>query len=326
MTIVAEVLTTSKLLFGGLVAGLRGYRLAATVLLVASAGLLAAPGVSRAATSTLTKPPTCGGQASNPHHCFVAAEENWGAPMVTALGASFTEPGKLSGVKSNGNSYSITQFWLESQTQFYQKVIEYGWIVDPAVYHDHLPHLFIDLRFAGVNGVIIRPCFIGIPGNNPCPGSAYVPLSAKYHPGMAVGGALHHSSGFYYIGYYQGWWWVQYQDQWMGRINSNWWSLPTPIANVPTGFGAANYAAWWGEVASDNNPCTPMGNGIYGSRAGAAKISNMVYGTSAGAFPAKANIAVLTNGQYWTTNIKSVDQTFSSFRYGGPHGGPECRS
>jgi Neprosin len=310
---------------GDLVAGLKDLRLIAAILLTVLAGMALTPGISLAASSAASTPPNCGGPASNPHHCFVAAEENWGSPIVTGLGASFTEPSQLPGVKSNGNSYSITQLWLASQTQFYYKIIEYGWIVDPAVYHNHFPHLFIDLRFAGVNGNIVKPCFIGIPGNNPCPLSVYTPLSTKYYAGMAVGGALHQSTGFYYIGYYQGWWWIQYKNQWLGKVNTSFWSLPTPIVNVPTGFAAANYGAWWGEVASDNNPCTPMGNGTYGSHAGAAKITNMVYGTSAGAFPAKANISQVTDGQYWTTNIKSVDQTFSSFGYGGPHGGPECR-
>jgi Neprosin len=282
------------------------------------AALAALMNVSTVSSAATQPPPNCGGPVDNPHHCFVMAEQQWSSPTIDGMGASFTEPGTLPGVKSTGNSYSIGQLWLDSTTSVYEKVIEFGWLVDPAVYHDHFPHLFLDLRWVGIFGPVKAPCFEGIPGNLACPNGTYVQLSATYHPGMAVGGALNHGhvrSGFYHVGYYQGWWWVQYGNQWMGRVDASWWSIG--------GFAKANHAMWWGEVASDNNSCTPMGTGIYATKSGAAKIAGMFYEKpNDGAFTAAANIASITDPRYWGSSITNVNKTFDSFSYGGPHGSP----
>jgi hypothetical protein len=229
------------------------------------------------------------------------------------MGASFTEPGTLFGVQSSGNSYSIGQMWLESATSVFEKVIEFGWIVDPQVYQDHFPHLFLDLRWAGS---FKAPCFEGIPGNMACPAGTYVQLSSTYHPGMAVGGALNHGSpdvSLYHVKYSQGWWLFQYRNQTMGKVDAGWWG--------PSGFAKANIAEWWGEVASDNYLCTPMGTGIYATRPGAAQVSGMVYDKpNTGTIAASAQTATVTDSRYWAASTPST--TFSSFSYGGPYNSP----
>jgi hypothetical protein len=297
-----------------------------------------------ASAATATPAPQCPViDSSGQHHCHVEAERSWSTPTIDGVGGLFTEPDVMPQVKSG--DYSIGQLSLASSTVNFFKAVEFGWIVAPAVYRDQFPHLFIALRFTNNLG---RPvlCFIGVPKNTACPKYIILPvsrqkillyqqLSSTNHPGMAVGYPLGHGNAtpiMYHVGYYNHAWWIQYGNQWMGTVSAYYWG-GDPTVNTD-GFSKGTTADWFGEISyTGKRYCTTtMGDEWYGSRSNAATVTSMFYEEPNGhSYPANATInedvdsakksVQAINAKYWDSN-KKPGQKFSSFRYGGPFGGP----
>lgn len=275
--------------------------LAAAGTIVATLG---APGLASAASA-----PSCGDVNGLPHHCYVQAVFGYpgGQPDISSLTGYFTVPSKLA-VKSP--AYSIAQFALE----YGSSDIELGWLVSPANYHNDYPHLFVFFRRPSGG-----PCEEGIPRETKvpyCPSNDYINLQSKYFPGMTMPG----KPAFFAVGYNSqtNYWYIQYQDQYFGKMNGNWWSGGNPLFT----FSGGDTAFWYGEVyfPKASYVCTPMGNGRYGSLAKAATISDMRYGTGGSLSQAPADISEITYPKYWDSNAK-VGQQVTSFSFGGPRGG-----
>jgi hypothetical protein len=282
-------------------------RSSALVMIAAMIMTLETPGVSSVAS-----PPACGNANATSDHCYVGAAFDDAGGHITSMTGLFTTPKKLA-VKSP--AYSIAQIALESPSAD----IELGWIVSPSNYHNQSPHLFVFFR----GGINEHYCEDGIPGDAyapPCPlsdSAGYVNLPSKYFPGMNIGG----TSSFFYVGYdsQDNFWYIQYQNQYIGKMSGLWWGRSLSGFN----FTGGELAAWYGEVAYPNASyaCTPMGNGIYGSHKNSATISDMLYGTGNGFSAAPVQLSRMDYPGYWDSNMKLNQRFSSSFSFGGPYGG-----
>lgn len=288
------------------------FRRAALVTATAMMAVLGAPGTSLAASG-----PACGNpstEQTNPAHCYVMALQGApnGNPSFTSMGATFTAPSQLA-VKAP--AYSIAQIALS----FGPSDIELGWIVAPSIYHNQNPHLFVFFRSSG------GACEEGIPHQTTpyCPlndSTGYVNLNSKYFPGMRIGG----TPAFFAVGYYAAddFWYIQYHDQYFGKMSAKWWSGGNPLFE----FRGGDTAEWFGEVYTPNNSatyrCTPMGNGNYGSGKNSASVTGMFYGTGGPLVTADPQLYDVTTPKYYDSN-RAVNKTFtSSFSFGGPYNGP----
>jgi hypothetical protein len=239
------------------------------------------------------------------------AEEDFSGGGVAGIGGKFTEPSALPGAYG---SASIAELALGTGNGF----IEFGWIVDnQGVFGDDYPHLFVALRAPNALCLIDGP--EDKSNDTPCPITDYQLASTTYTPGMIVGGSS--TPVLYQVTYSQGWWLVKYNGENMLKINQSFWT------SHGVSFTAGTIARWFGEVyngASVNDPCIPMGTGIYGLDSGAAKVTGMFYlrpGSST-RITAVAHISAITDYQYWTSSITTTpntSKTFSSFAYGGPY-------
>jgi Arabidopsis proteins of unknown function. len=112
----------------------------------------------------------------------------------------------------------------------------------------------------------------------------------------------------YGIYYYQGNWWVNYQNDWIGYFPASLWPKSR--------FTQITRADWYGEVSSKSSQgaCTQMGNGTYGSKPNSAEITDM-------GFINFDESQTEANATRYATDPKYYDMgifTGHSFTYGGP--------
>ncbi len=168
-----------------------------------------------------------------------------------------------------------------------QQIVEIGWTVDRSVNGDTNPHLFI---FHWVNGS--PTCY------NAC---GFVQVSTKHYPGMRV--TVTQKAQMYGIKFFNNAWWVGYQNDWFGYFPSILWNVT---------FSSLGLAQWFGEVAAlEPNPCTDMGDALYGSKTNSAIVNGISFINGP-----KVSITsgTVSNSAYY--NLGHV--TATSFSYGGP--------
>jgi hypothetical protein len=213
--------------------------------------------------------------------------------------------------------------------------IELGWMVSPTVFgkSDNEPHLILGVRrppegaeaicqirrdgqcgFHYVNNPYVkRNQDLWFDLTNVTPPVVNYETSNRYRPQM------------FHIGYYKGnnAWWIGFKNHWIGYIDAKWFGKHVDKYN----FTKADYAYWYGEVLSGNGrvPCQlEMGNGIYGTKSGSARFTDMFYekmdqGKSK-LYYTKSAKPKLAEGdypvvwKYW--NGKELSG--KSFSYGGP--------
>lgn len=133
-------------------------------------------------------------------------------------------------------------------------------------------------------------------------------------------------SALFYVAYDTSdkYWYIQYQNQYIAKMSENWWTVCGTLLNINCrAFEGTDNILWFGEVYTPSDsgsyPCTPMGNGNYGSGANSASVSDMGYGEGGAPIaPARPLMLVPTYQKYWNTN-RAAGQTFrSSFNFGGP--------
>jgi hypothetical protein len=236
-----------------------------------------------------------------------------GNPIISSMAGTFTVPKTLA-VKAP--AYSIAQIALIGGNAD----IELGWIVSPGTYHgSKAPHLFVFFRRA--LGTPACQEGLAITSLNPqCPSSDYKKLSPKYYADMTISG-----SAFFYVGYdsTDNYWYIQYQNQYIAKMSEKWWTSCGAPLGICSNFKSGDNAEWYGEVYTPSSngsyPCTPMGNGYYGTSPHSASVSGMEYGTGGPKLlTAKPLMLPPTYGLYWDTNRLADEDFSSSFRFGGP--------
>lgn len=281
----------------------RRVALAAAAAVIAVLGV---PGVSSAASG-----PSCGNPNGTGSPCYVTAEYDApnGYPTINSMAGLFTVPKSLN---VTAPAYTIAQIALI----WGYNDIELGWVVAPGIYGgSQVPHLFIYIRSPAEGN-----CQEGAVRPN---GPASVPYCTSkkfgsnfYFQSLTSNNladwAIHSPSAFFYVAYdsTNSYWYIQYQNQYIARVRASYWGGQ---------FDAGDTAQWYGEVHTDGVPCTPMGNGVLGSHPGSATVSDMLWGNgvSPTMFAATAKLSSESYRQYWDSN-RPTNQTFSSFRFGGP--------
>jgi hypothetical protein len=132
-----------------------------------------------------------------------------------------------------------------------KQVVEVGWIVDPILNGDALPHIFV---YHWVSGQV--SCYNGC---------GFVRSSSPVGPGSVVAPG---ASGTYAIAYTGGNWNISYNGTSLGYYPGSLWGGT---------FTQVGYTQVFGEVEVTNNSttrCVQMGNGLVGSNASSASISN----------------------------------------------------
>jgi hypothetical protein len=277
--------------------------LAASVPAAEGSSTSTSPGMSAAASG-----PSCGTPNDKAPYCYVLAEmsspdNSSGAQiLITSMQGVFTVPKSLN-VKAP--AYTIAQIALTYGLDI--DTIELGWMVFPKGYpgsDKDVPHLFVAFRRFSFTG----PGYCQVGGEENTCGSDFESLTSKNIADWPIAGP----TAFFYVGYDSklGYWYIQYQNHYIARMSENWWG---------GGYTGGDDAQWFGEVHTNGFPCTPMGNGLYGTAPKSASISDMEYGIGGPTLlPASVRMDPPTYTQYWDSN-RPTGQTFaSSFRFGGP--------
>jgi Peptidase A4 family/Neprosin len=224
---------------------------------------------------------------------------------ITSMAGLFTVPKSL---RVTAPAYTLAQIGLIGSNG--DNTIELGWIIDPASNHgSDVPRLFIFFRRIGLS--LHVTCQVG-DGTNSC-GSNFQSLTSHNLTDLPVSGP----TAFFYVGYDSalGYWYIQYQDQYIARMSENWWT------SIRDNFTTGHSAGWWGEVHPNGVPCTPMGNGILGTKPGSASITYMEYGIGGPTLlNATPKVDSTPNPQYWDSSPApgGTVHANSAFHYGGP--------
>jgi len=297
-------------------------------------GIVFACTLSLLASSVTALAANCALFVDKSYHCYVMMQQT-NINDAHGVGGLFTEPTPTNGLSAwpwDDTKFSVGQLALISeQPNNVSKIIEFGWIVDKALYGDIKPHLFAALRFQPFKGT----CFIGIPKpNTQCRdvGNPYIKVSNNIQLGDPVG-----KTGqpmMYHIGYYgqnacggdEGWW-IQYGNEWIGCVKNSWFKVRSRRGDP--GFPNGNRIKWYGEVVYGSDPCIPMGNGMFGTNPDSVRVLNMFYerDSGSGLFDAEATLAPAKDAardtRFWnygylsrSTNIANP-KGINGFHYGG---------
>jgi len=186
---------------------------------------------------------------------------------------------------------------LAVEDYYGEQVVEVGWIVAPSIFRDGRPHLFVFYWVDGVGKGYNTSAFYHIPGT-PQPGQR-----------VAVDGKTH----LYVIRFFQGNWWIRYDNTWIGYYPGTLWNNK---ANSNK-FTQVSTASWFGEVAVPKpkvDPCqVQMGTGLLGDSNGSAVINDMYFVVNGTAVIAQATAIQTNASDYDVGNF-----TGNSFTYGGP--------
>jgi hypothetical protein len=107
----------------------------------------------------------------------------------------------------------------------------------------------------------------------------------------------------------EGRWWVRYQDTWIGYF---------PASVLSSAFSQFTSARWQGWVITSlgqNPPCVDMGNGLYGTEAGAARITHMELLGLDGTWHAATPTLTAVAPKYYNARMLRGG---NSIAYGGP--------
>jgi hypothetical protein len=186
-----------------------------------------------------------------------------------------------------GDAHSLAEIAVESSDG--QQIVEIGTTVDPAAHGDNQTRLF---AFHWVNGQ--ATCY------DAC---GFVQTSSTVHPGMPIQVTnattpfqIKESSGTHN-------WWLYYGGTAIGYFPPGLWGGT---------FTRSGLTQFFGEVAAAGPfPCTDMGNGTYGTQAGAARIDNSII-----ILPGD-NLLTATLTNYETNTNFYNRQQGRSFGYGG---------
>jgi Neprosin len=189
----------------------------------------------------------------------------------------------------NYNGHSLQEISLQDSAQ--QQTVEIGWTVDRGLNGDTAPHLFV---YHWVNGQ--GTCYNGC---------GFVQVSTANAPGMTVATG---QSAQYGILFYQGNWWVQYNNDWVGYFPGSLWNNAYTSAQLISAFG---------EVAESGSPsCTDMGNGAFGTAGNSSWISDYQLQGTSDAPDLSLNATTPADYGYGQTSP-------TSYHLGGP-GGSAC--
>jgi hypothetical protein len=228
---------------------------------------------------------------------------------VTTQGAAanFSQPIPIVD-PNDAKAFSLAEMGVFDRTDITNGLedIEIGWQVDPTVYGDIEPHLFV-FTFCINNAGQQEGCYVT--RSNSC---GFVPLSgARYYPGDKV--QVTNTPLTYEVLHYQGYWSIGYINQWIGYFPDSHWNNT---------FTKVEMVQWWGEVAAQNDyPCTQMGNGSFGHADSSAVIQYMILigGNGGPVTPASAQLVNPSRPDAWDAGHFSPGPGgFSSFTYGGP--------
>lgn len=193
--------------------------------------------------------------------------------------------------------HSLAEIALQSADS--QQIVEAGWNVDPGLYGDSNPHIFVgswvNNVFKGYNASNVN--WVDYASNAQNAGAsilADVDLSKTMNIQVSAGN-----------------WWVSYNGAWLGYFKGSQWTA----AGVT--FDKGYVHQWFGEVASqETTPCADMGNGYQGTYtlANPARIGTMgIFGTTT---PTSVSPVAQPSGAspYYIPSASSV----TTFKYGGP--------
>jgi len=212
------------------------------------------------------------------------------APAVTANGAQLYP----------NNAQSLAR--IAAVAADGKEAIQVGWVVAPWAYGDSQPHLYVAKKWWTGPVLGTRYCYAGLNYSGTC---GWVQVSGSHAPGMALSpGSLHAFQLIY--NYYFFSWTVFVDGDFVGYIPATAWS---------PSFTTMAQAEWYGEVDTQFSPaCTQMGNGLYGTQAGAAKMGWLAVQDWSGTWHPAMATSYATNP--WLYNVGAF--TGASFTYGGP--------
>lgn len=165
-----------------------------------------------------------------------------------------------------------------------RQAIEVGWTVNPALYGDAEPRLFV---YHWVDGE--PACYNGC---------GYVQDHPSVRPGLRLRPGTRRS---FAIRYRNGRWRVGYDGVWFGHYPASLWGGR---------FTRSGLVQWFGEVSGRRRPCAEMGSGDPAHVASAATVSGIRY--YSGPRPRLTLDTTVRSG--YTVRRTGPD----SFRYGGP--------
>ncbi len=185
-----------------------------------------------------------------------------------------------------------------------EHAVEVGWTVDPGLFKDDEPHLFV---YHWVNGKpsCYNTCgFVPFdpppePGPTAGPTTAPGPALTSIRPGAVLPEG---EAKVFGIQHFKERWWISYDGKWIGYFPDSLWK--------GLRFYESEVVQWWGEVAavSADEPCAEMGTGVAASETGAAEIRRIrLIGGPA------VNIAAGTRGDFYS--VKQVGK--DAIRIGG---------
>jgi hypothetical protein len=173
------------------------------------------------------------------------------------------------------------------------QMLEVGWAKDPNRFGDYNLHLHVMVQWDCYMVTAVGCGWVQLSATR-SPGMVLTPTSAAQEFAIKSDGTV---------------WQVYYQGEYIGYVPSSHWSPP---------FTQMGRAEWMGEVdTSVLPPCNfAMGNGLFGTQAGAATVTAMKVIKTDGTSQNAAATVFVTNPPYY--NVGSF--TGSSFAYGGPGG------
>lgn len=199
--------------------------------------------------------------------------------------------------------HTLAELSVQSSLNGIRQIVEIGWTIDRDVNKDDNPHLFVYHWVNNVGG-----CYNGC--------GFVVSSDAKVQPGAALTPGAAKRFG---IQYFDGNWWVNYDNAWFGYFPGKLWSSQS------VDFTTAGAYQLFGEVAAiTDQPCTDMGNGAAGST-GAGGSPRPAFFSGAAYFD---TTSVSTPSKLFTTTQPAVDGytigpvSDRAFYYGGDGFGP----
>jgi hypothetical protein len=146
-----------------------------------------------------------------------------------------------------GGSHSLAEIAFSSGPENL-RTIELGWDVDPGLFGDALPHLFVFVNNDGYEE-----------GGDDCYECHFVPIEgAPFAPGQSLDPEVTGPSNTYPFGveFIDGNWWVWFDFEWIGYLEGGFWNHE---------FTSPPEHEEWGEVYDNHGDTTDMGNGLFGS-------------------------------------------------------------
>ena len=182
-------------------------------------------------------------------------------------------------------STEISKAAVQSLGAFGGNSVEVGWRVDPGLFGDRLPHLYVG---HSVHSIVQCPDACG-----------FRQFDANLRPGAVLTVDSVHQ---FEIEQFQGNWWIGDGPTWIGFF-------PNSLFNNE--FVQAGSTQWMGTVLVDGSlSCTEMGNGKFASDSTAATITNVGYFAG----PAVSISTVAQDPNRYSAAVFNG----SSLRFGGP--------